>query len=253
MVWRYTLGATKFVASAGASHRCKKVRQTMAPLSGSFALPEGGGNGGSERTNPFWLWVDFELKALSLFWLGHFGRGSSNLTTWQGMPCFGQLSVVFKGIRRAALAGCRRSIGCPAPRSCCTTITTQPIEVIVPGSVVIVAIRETTKYTKHTKVVACVHSSLITAGHLSAGTQDRSGDPPDEEGITNIEPFPSVCAPRSCQPPPVPSAKHPPFTRAASARTSSKLNLAKCSRGNQTHVTCQRSPGRLTNRSSEPL
>jgi hypothetical protein len=93
MVWQYTLGATKFLASARASHRCKKLRQAIARLSGSFALPEGGGNGGIERTKPFWLWVDLELKALSLFWLGHFGRGSGHLTTWQGMP-FGQLSVV---------------------------------------------------------------------------------------------------------------------------------------------------------------
>jgi hypothetical protein len=84
MVWQYTLGATKFLASARFSHRCKKVRQAIARLSGSFALPEGGGNGEIERTKPFWLWVGYELKALSLFWLGHFGRGSGHLTTWTG-------------------------------------------------------------------------------------------------------------------------------------------------------------------------
>jgi hypothetical protein len=57
--------------------------------------------------------------------------------------------------------------------------------VIAPESGVIIAIRGTTKYTD---VVARVHSTSIASGHLSAGTQDRSGDRPDGERITIIEP-----------------------------------------------------------------
>jgi hypothetical protein len=88
----------------------------------SFALP--GRSGEIERTNRIWLRVGYERKALSSFWLGRFGQGSSHLTTWRGtrMPARWTFWSVVKGIGRAALAGCRRSIGCPAPRSCRTTI-----------------------------------------------------------------------------------------------------------------------------------
>jgi hypothetical protein len=78
------LDATSFVGSAGASDCGKELRQTVARLSRSFEFPEGNRNGGIERTNPVWPSVGYKRKALFLFWLSHFGRGSGRLTTWRG-------------------------------------------------------------------------------------------------------------------------------------------------------------------------
>ena len=96
----FAIGQKRCIFMIGAATRAGMCRQRMAVLgntnrleihdrddgvsglSRSFALP--GKNGEIERTNPFWLGVDYERKVLSLLWLSHFGRRRGHLTTWRG-------------------------------------------------------------------------------------------------------------------------------------------------------------------------